>query len=107
MGESPRSANKKGPKVGLNGTRGGVTERVGRSGEMEERGFEGVDAAEERGKQRMGLLLLLLMFLQEAWSLWVVIVVGNVGFGEGRVEVRPRRLNQLCSNGFNKWVSLC
>lgn len=106
MGESPRSANKKGPKVGLNGTRGGVTERVGRSGEMEERGFEGVDAAEERGKQRMGLLLLLL-FLQEAWSLRVVIAVGNVGFGEGRVEVRPRRLNQLSSNGFNKWVSLC
>lgn len=104
MGESPRSANKKGPKVGLNGTRGGVTERVGRSGEMEERGFEGVDAEEERGKQRMGLLL---VFLQEAWSLRVVIVVGNVGFGEGRVEVRPRRLNQLSSNGFNKWVSLC
>lgn len=106
MGESPRSANKKGPEVGLNGTRGGVTERVGRSGEMEERGFEGIDAAEERGKQRMGLLLVLL-FLQEAWSLRVVIVVGNVGFGEGRVEVRPRRLNQLSSNGFNKWVSLC
>lgn len=65
---------------------------------MAERGFEGVDAAEEGGKQRMGLLLLLLL---EARSLRVVIVVGNMGFGEGRVAVAPRSLNQLSSNGFN------
>lgn len=92
--------------MGLNSTRGGVPERVGRrSGETGERGFESVDAAEERGKQRMGLLMIL--FLVEAWFFRVVTVVGNVGFGKGRVEVRPGSLNQLSSHGFNKRVSLC
>lgn len=74
------------------------------------RGFEGFDAGEEGGDNRVGVqLLLFLLFLLVQTMLWVQEFVGGLRvlvaeFGMARVRIWWVGLEELRSNGLEKWV---